>query len=86
MATRHSCDVVVIGARLSGLYAARLTVSAIANGDRIGCSLLRCMSPEVALSGRAGSPKAAPYAHFYYQSAIAAAEKSGVRVEMIPVT
>jgi hypothetical protein len=48
MSTRHSCDVVVIGASLSGLYAARLTVSGIANGDRKGCSLLRCMSPLLA--------------------------------------
>ena len=32
------------------------------------------------------SPKAAPYAHFYYESAVAAAETRGVRVEMAPVT
>jgi putative tryptophan/tyrosine transport system substrate-binding protein len=32
------------------------------------------------------SPKAAPYAHFYYESAAAAAETTGVRVEMAPVT
>jgi hypothetical protein len=33
MATLHSRDVAVIGATLSGLYAARLTASAVANYD-----------------------------------------------------
>jgi hypothetical protein len=32
------------------------------------------------------SPEAAPYAHFYYESAVAAAERRDVRVEITPVT
>jgi len=32
------------------------------------------------------SPKAAPYAHFYYESVVAAAETRGARVEMAPIT
>ena len=59
MATRHR-EVVVICGGLSGLYVARLTVSAIANGDQIGCSLLQCMSPLLAQSGHRNSTQECP--------------------------
>jgi putative ABC transport system substrate-binding protein len=48
--------------------------------------LLMEVAPQVKRVAYIFSPKAAPYAHFYYESAVAAAEKRGVRVEMTPVT
>jgi len=48
--------------------------------------LLMEVAPQVRRIAYIFSPKAAPYAHFYYESAVAAAEKTGVRVEMTPVT
>ena len=48
--------------------------------------LLMEVAPQVKRVAHIFSPKAAPYAHFYYESAVAAAGKTGVRVEMTPVT
>jgi len=44
------------------------------------------VAPQIKRVAYIFSPKAAPYAHFYYESAIAAAEKRDVRVEVAPVT
>jgi len=48
--------------------------------------LLMEVAPQIKRVAYIFSPKAAPYAHFYYESAIAAAEKRDVRVEVAPVT
>jgi putative tryptophan/tyrosine transport system substrate-binding protein len=48
--------------------------------------LLMEVAPQVKHIAYIFSPKAAPYAHFYYESAAAAAETRGVRMEMTPVT
>jgi len=48
--------------------------------------LLMEVAPQVKRIAYIFSPKAAPYAHFYYESAAAAAETRGVRVETAPVT
>ena len=48
--------------------------------------LLMEVAPQVKRVAFIFSPKAAPYAHFYYESAATAAETRGVRVEMAPVT
>jgi len=48
--------------------------------------LLMEVAPQVKRVAYIFSPKAAPYAHFYYESAVAAAETRGVRVEMAPIT
>jgi putative ABC transport system substrate-binding protein len=48
--------------------------------------LLMEVAPRVKRIAFIFSPKAAPYAHFYYESAATAAETRGVRVEMAPVT
>ena len=48
--------------------------------------LLMEVAPQVKSIAYLFSPKAALYAHFYYESAAAAAEKRDVRVEMTPVT
>jgi putative ABC transport system substrate-binding protein len=48
--------------------------------------LLMEVAPQVKRIAFIFSPKAAPYAHFYYESAATAAETRGVRVEMAPAT
>jgi putative tryptophan/tyrosine transport system substrate-binding protein len=48
--------------------------------------LLMEVAPQVKSIAYIFSPKAAPYAHFYYESAAAAVVTRGVRVEMVPVT
>jgi putative tryptophan/tyrosine transport system substrate-binding protein len=48
--------------------------------------LLMEVAPQVKRVAYIFSPKAAPYAHFYYESAVAAAEHRDVRVEITPVT
>jgi putative ABC transport system substrate-binding protein len=48
--------------------------------------LLMEVAPQIKRVAYMFSPKAAPYAHFYYESAVAAAEKRDVRVEITPVT
>jgi putative ABC transport system substrate-binding protein len=48
--------------------------------------LLMEVAPQVKRVAYIFSPKAAPYAHFYYESAVAAAEHTDVRVEITPVT
>jgi len=48
--------------------------------------LLMEVAPQIKRVAYMFSPKAAPYAHFYYESAVAAADKRDVRVEITPVT
>ena len=49
-------------------------------------ALLTEIAPRVKHVAFIFSPKAAPYAHFYYESAQAAGEKMGVRIEISPVS